>query len=110
MNAFARRSASIGSTHPSIGSHTNCGNPGANPNGSRTATGPRLERDVIVSKRSSVFVNVTNAAPGAANNAGVNRSRVLPDPCGPITPAVRSHGHHNWPALGCLARPIRQPT
>ena len=110
VNAFARRSATIGSTHPAIGSHTSGGRPGASPNGSSTATGPRSLRRVMLSNRSSVLVSVTRAAPGASSSAGVSRSRVLPEPCGPITPAVRSHGHHNSPARGCRDVPIRQPT
>ena len=65
MNAFARRSATNGFAQPAIGSHTNDGNPGANPNGSNTATGPTPERRDNDKNKSSGFVNVTNAAPGA---------------------------------------------
>lgn len=38
--------------------------------------------------------------PGAWMSAGVSRSSVLPDTCGPMTPAVRSHGHQSAPDLG----------
>ena len=40
----------------------------------------------------------------------MSRSRVLPDPCGPITPAVRSHGTHSSPPRGSCAGPSRHPT
>ena len=63
-----------------------------------------------VSSRSSALVSVTSAAPGAPSSAGVSRSSVLPEPCGPITPAVRSHGTHNCPPRGSCPEPRRQPT
>ena len=61
------------------------------------------------SSRSSVLVRVTRAAPGAASRAGMSRSRVLPDPCGPMTPAVRSHGTHSCPPRGSCAAPSTPP-
>ncbi len=64
----------------------------------------------MVKSRSSTFVKVTSAAPGASSRAGVSRSRVLPEPCGPYTPAVRSNGTHSGPVRGTLPTPSRQPT
>ena len=56
------------------------------------------------------MVKVTNAAPGADSNAGVNTSRVLPHPCGPYTPVVRSNGTHSPLVRGTAPRPNGQPT
>ena len=64
----------------------------------------------MVSSRSSALVRVTSAAPGADNSAGVSRSRVLPEPCGPYTPQVRSNGTHSSPDRGTAPVPSRQPT
>src|SRR5262249_31937762 len=109
--ASPRRSASIGSTHPATGSHTSSGPPGASPNGSSTATGrPPSRRQSTLSSRSSSFVSVTSAAPGAASNARHSRSSVLPEPCGPYTPAVRSNGTHSSTPGGATDLPSRHPT
>ena len=43
-----------------------------------------------VRNRSSGLVRVTSAAPGASSSAGTSRSRVLPEPWGPMTQVVRS--------------------
>ena len=40
----------------------------------------------------------------------MSRSRVLPQPCGPYTPVVRSNGTHNGPVRGTFPTPRRQPT
>ena len=56
------------------------------------------------------MVKVTSAAPGADSSAGVSRSKVFPDPCGPYTPQVRSNGTHSSPQRGTLPTPRRQPT
>src|SRR5262249_48316478 len=96
---------------PATGSHTTSGTPGAIPNGSSTATGRSpLQRSSSVSSRSSSFVSVTNAAPGAANSAGVSRSSVFPDPCGPYTPAARSTATPPPAPAGAWPRPTPQPT
>ena len=93
-----------------MGSHTSSGRPTASPNGSRTATGRSwVCRRVTDSSRSSTLVRVTRAAPGASRRAGSSRSRVLPEPWGPMTPAVRSHGTHSSPPRGSRARPRCQP-
>ena len=34
----------------------------------------------------------------------------MPEPWGPMTPAVRSHGTHRSPPRGSWALPMRQPT
>ena len=78
VNALARRSASIRSTQPAIGSHTNSGNPGTNPNGSSTTQGrPFLERSGRDNSRSSGLVSVRLRR---ALIGGVNRPSVLPSP------------------------------
>ena len=60
------------------------------PNGSSTTQGRSSpDRTAKLSSRSSTLVKVTNAAPGAPRSAGASRSRVLPLPCGPMTPVVR---------------------
>ena len=71
---------------------------------------PPVERSGSDRSRSSGLVSVTSAAPGALMSAGVSRSSVFPDPCGPMTPAVRSQGHHSAPDLGWWPTPIRHPT
>src|SRR4051794_7685963 len=72
----------LGSTQPAIGSHTNSGSPLPRPNGSSTTHGrPFRDRTGKLSKRSSILVSVTRAAPGALSNAGIRRSSVFPLPC-----------------------------
>ena len=40
----------------------------------------------------------------------MSRSNVLPEPWGPMTPAVRSQGTHSCPPRGSCASPRRHPT
>ena len=54
------------------------------------APGRGCWRRATVSSRSSSLVRVTSAGPSWASRAGASRSRVLPEPCAPNTPVVRS--------------------
>lgn len=80
------------------------GEPWDEPEGVEHHAGTVLrERAVKVKSRSSTLVRVVSAAPGASISAGASRSRVLPEPWGPLHPAVRSQGTRRIPRRAALA-------
>ena len=84
QSALARIMAVWGCSHPLIGDQRSPPDtPLARPCGSKTPTGPRLARAVIVAARLSGRVLVVTTAPGASRMKGITRLKPLPLRGGP---------------------------